>query len=498
MSLSHRLILLLALVAAVCFQPASAIAEPAQWKFIDITLQTTEQQPLLLVGGELPETTPLPYQAELAVPAGMQLQWIGEILGGDPSQDPDVQYTKTSANGMDLYRFTLTRSRSAQVELLAPAATTFDGTNYATSLSLSAWQDIPELRVSQRLAQGTTIVAADSAASLVAGDVGSVYYSKTLRDVKAGESVGLSFSYAPPVPGATAKGSAGSDSAVLVTIVLASLAIFGVLAFFAKRMIGRETAAVEPPRTTGTRPAAATAATAEAAAEPSEAPSAGRRKKTLVWALLGAGVLLIAGVFVVGNESASVAIADGRMTRDYGTISPCQSATIPVMPNDGVDLSARGEDILGSFEGMEGIGAVTLDVTRSTIDVAWCESSQSEETVRQALTAGGLVTVGASSSATASVTATATIDPAGQKQTLSVDTASETFSPDTIVLAAGMPAELTFGPAAGCITEVVIAQLGITQDLTHGGATVALPALEPGMYAFDCPMGHQGGQIIVR
>lgn len=415
MSLARRLAILAVTIVVLSFQAAAAFGQPSGWKFVDITL-LSEQQPVFIVGGELPEGTPLPHEAELAVPAGLQLQWIGEVLGGDPSNDPTLQYDKTSANGMDIYRFTMTRARSAQVELLAPAAIVFDGTNYATSIAWTASEDEPELRISQRVPFGTQIITADPAASLASGDAGSAYYTKTLRDVKVGQLIDLSFTYAPPAPGTAAPaGATSSDTTAFVIIGIAFVAMLGLLALVMRRTFAQP---ADEPRSSTTRvaaekePAAARAeATEPPAAETTEA--VGRAKKSILVPLIGGAAFLVIGVLVIGSVSSSVAVTGDRMTRDYGSTSACQFSTIPVTARDGVDLSAQATKILAAFEGMEGMGKVTLDTARSTVDVEWCESSQTEDSLRQALAATGLVDAG-QTPAQSSAPPTATVDPAGQ------------------------------------------------------------------------------------
>lgn len=59
----------------------------------------------------------------------------------------------------------------------------------------------------------------------------------------------------------------------------------------------------------------------------------------------------------------------------------------------GVDLSKQGEKLVDAFIGQAEIGDVILDVNRSTIDVTFCESRQSPESVKQILEGTGLVTV---------------------------------------------------------------------------------------------------------
>ena len=118
--------------------------------------------------------------------------------------------------------------------------------------------------------------------------------------------------------------------------------------------------------------------------------------------------------------------------------------------------------------------------------------------MRQALSSSGLITLGQGQSSAAAPPTTATVDASGKKQTAEVDTASGNFAPSQIALKAGVPAEISFGSAAGCLSEVVISELGINQDLTKGPATVKLPALEAGTYKFACAMGHQAGQLVVQ
>ena len=59
---------LLALSASV------ALAAPSAWQNVDVTRHFEQDGSILLVSGDLPETAKLPAEAELAVPAGSQLQ----------------------------------------------------------------------------------------------------------------------------------------------------------------------------------------------------------------------------------------------------------------------------------------------------------------------------------------------------------------------------------------------------------------------------------------
>lgn len=103
---------------------------------------------------------------------------------------------------------------------------------------------------------------------------------------------------------------------------------------------------------------------------------------------------------------------------------------------------------------------------------------------------------GGGASAGPSVVGTATID--GGVQRVAVDASTGRYVPDVIVLEAGVPAEITFSQASGCLAVVEIPALGISEDLTRGPVTVRIPALEPGEIEFSCGMRMVFGKIAVR
>jgi hypothetical protein len=85
----------------------------------------------------------------------------------------------------------------------------------------------------------------------------------------------------------------------------------------------------------------------------------------------------------------------------------------------------------------------------------------------------------------------------GDVQTISVDV-SNGYAPNVIRLAAGVPAEITFGQGSGCMAEVMSEDLGFFEDLTGGPVTVRLEGLAPGTYSFSCGMQMVFGQIVVE
>jgi len=83
-------------------------------------------------------------------------------------------------------------------------------------------------------------------------------------------------------------------------------------------------------------------------------------------------------------------------------------------------------------------------------------------------------------------------------QRIAVDASTGRYVPDVIVLKAGVPAEITFSQASGCLAVVEIPALGISEDLTQGPVTVRIPPLQPGEIEFSCGMRMVFGKIAVR
>lgn len=63
---------------------------------------------------------------------------------------------------------------------------------------------------------------------------------------------------------------------------------------------------------------------------------------------------------------------------------------------------------------------------------------------------------------------------------------------------AGVPLKLEFGQGGGCTAAVQFQELGIYEDLTDGGGTVSLPALEPGEYPLYCQSMMVMGVLTVQ
>lgn len=401
MSRTFQLFVAALFAAVMAFSASPARAASVEWKTVDVTLQTEQGQSMLLVSGELPADASLPYETELAVPAGTDLQWIGEILGGPAADDPTLEYTKSTAEGMDVYKFTLTKSRIAQVEGLVQGMSGFDGANYTSSLKWTAWQPVGEVRLNHRIPASAQIVQPATGAETQQGGGGYNYYTKAVTEPKAGDVLDLTFSYALPAA-APASTNAGNSSSTgfLIVILLSAVAGLALVAYkVSVKMAGKNAPAAVSVATTSSRksssPSAEESSAESVTEEPDEAEDApAKRPSPLVPVLVVVGVF-VAAFLVAGNMGTSAKAIDGTIKKSFGAASPCASASIPVTPKQGVDLESQGVQLIDAFTGHEGIGDVTLDLKAMRIDMTFCESEQTEASIRQILSGTGLVEPGA-------------------------------------------------------------------------------------------------------
>ena len=75
------------------------------------------------------------------------------------------------------------------------------------------------------------------------------------------------------------------------------------------------------------------------------------------------------------------------------------------------------------------------------------------------------------------------------------------YSPSTVVLKKGIPAQVNFDmrDSTACLSHVVFEQLGVNKDLTKQKiTTVNIPTDKTGTYNFACGMDMFHGKVIVK
>ncbi len=392
---------MLAAALVVGMAPA-AQAAPVPFESYEVGLHEEGGRSILIVTGTVPEDIPLPAQIRLPAPKSWQLQWSGEILGANPDDDISADPEKTTSGAGDVYTFALTRSRTAQIEVMGPPLTAFDGRTYRTQLAWAPLDDVARVRMSLALPAGARIIGGTEGAEFFPVDKTGGYWSKTFSDVEAGQPLDLAASYALAVSAGSTSGATPRNNVALAVILLAAIVLFGV-AFTAIRrkmrpgrgdtdcdlLAASETGAAETRSATTANTAPADPAGGAAPGEEDRAP----RRSSLPALIITA----VAGTFVVvalaaGSRSAATHSSDGVVSRTFSTAEACSQVSIPLTARQDVDLAASADALLKGLEAVPGISTAALYVDESRIDIGYCDSSASEAQLREALASTGLVT----------------------------------------------------------------------------------------------------------
>jgi len=127
----------------------------------------THNQWIVIIGGTLDESVPLPATIEVAVPTASPVFWFGEVGGsGDPALDPrfpgDFSEMRRTEGDFDIYTATMTTYHSMQIEYRLnhnPFTQGPDGPTIA--LEYTPLQDVRELRLAAALPPGGAVLARD-------------------------------------------------------------------------------------------------------------------------------------------------------------------------------------------------------------------------------------------------------------------------------------------------------------------------------------------------
>jgi hypothetical protein len=388
--------LMSAIIILTCTVPA--FAKSAAWELVDVTVHDDETTPVMLVAGQLPEGTALPADVELSVPSGSQLQWVGEILGGPPAQDPEATYKVEKRTGLDVYTFTLTKARRAQLEVIAPKAVMSDGTTSKVSLKWVPSQDVPEVRLSMLIPTGARIVTPAQGASTVPGGSGGSYYTRVVRGVKAGAPISLAFAFTAPavaapqtVPGAASQNGPVAGIVLTVALVLAALVAVAIVRRIGAT-VGAKSQLVATDDVEESLPDDEDSAPVKASkTAPANRPKANATMRLATWIVIGALAVMVVAVAVGAGKPQ---VAGDTISRTLSQGDPCVTTTLPLKFPSGTDPVQAADKMFGILGKMDGVRVATVYRTNPRIDIGFCESSASEASLRAALSPTGLLAEG--------------------------------------------------------------------------------------------------------
>ncbi len=183
-------------------------------------------------------TPSCPATILIPVPQGATTNWVGEILGGDPTKDPERTYTTVQGTGGQALQVTLEQTRSAQAEFTI--ASTSSGGNVTANLT---WiQSAPSTRTefSVRMPAGVSAVQITPTPEgvPVTNELGESLYGLPTKVMKPGDTTVVAVTYSTGQAGQQGQGGAASSGSTILWVLIAALllvlAILG-FSFLSKR-----------------------------------------------------------------------------------------------------------------------------------------------------------------------------------------------------------------------------------------------------------------------
>lgn len=185
----------LATLCLVLILPGVALAAGEDvWYAVGLTVYDLEEgkEPTLVMSSQAREGTELPVDVAIAIPKGAEVLWAGQILGGDPAADPQLEATIDTGTDYDVLRFTLTQSLIAQIEMTMPQdwiTSTDDGRRIGVEWMSAGLVDRARVAITVPLAYHLEDVSPTSQVEVRPSDI---LYSAETSPVAAGQTIVLS------------------------------------------------------------------------------------------------------------------------------------------------------------------------------------------------------------------------------------------------------------------------------------------------------------------
>ena len=402
---------LFAVLALTLAAPAFAAKSPtgsAGWDSVNVTLHSEGQSSVMLISGTLPEGTELPALVELSAPTGSQVQWAGEILTGSAEGDPRVEYEVDTRDGLDVYSFTLEKSLTGQIEVIHPELLTFDGHSYTAALKWTPTVPVKTLAMNLMVPPGAEPGPSAGRLESIAGPDGGRYLRQTVENPEVDREVAVSVLYTMTAPDAPAASTAGGGGTALIVILgVFALAAAGALIAIGSKARNRAATREErdeddepetefPDGETPVESAALDEDDEDAAEEDDTEPPAPRKLNVVPIVVVAA--IVFAAAFAVSAGSRGVAQGD-TISMEYAAVDACTASHFSLAPPAGASLKKDADDILNALRSVAGLAGATVDLTASTIEVRYCDSSASADQILAALVTTGYTATPAGTSA---------------------------------------------------------------------------------------------------
>lgn len=179
------------------------------------------------------------------------------------------------------------------------------------------------------------------------------------------------------------------------------------------------------------------------------------------------------------------------VSETLGSAEAKATSSFDITLQEGGDAAHEADHVFDSIKN-PALASAALNVKTLKLEVRYDDALIKESEIRQMLAKAGYVR------ATAADAVPATLSADGKSQELSLAQGEQALEPKLVSAKAGIPLKLVFGQGSAHLSSVSIAEFGVKQDLTQGGATVEIQDPKPGTYNIVCAEGYPDGTLIVE
>jgi LPXTG-motif cell wall-anchored protein len=193
---------------------------------------TNPNQAAVIADVQLSPSVKLPARVRIPIPKGATVQWAGEILGGDPSADPERTFVVVKGAGGGSYaEFTLQKARRGQIDCSGIQLKT-EGEQVSFTSSWVQSTETTAVLLTVRLPAGVSrvTISPKPEGSPQTNMQGESLYALPLLSLPVGQKQDVSVSYSTN-PSGTAPATGSSRTAILVVLGVLLVGAVGVLAF---------------------------------------------------------------------------------------------------------------------------------------------------------------------------------------------------------------------------------------------------------------------------
>ncbi len=203
-------------------------------------------QSVVILSLVLPDSAPLPATVRIPVPEGVKLDWVGEIAGVDPSQDPTRTYTLVDGEGGQYVEYEVSTSRVAQIEGSGPALSIVGAeTSFKLRFTQTAPSDIVSFSVRLPAGMAPLSMSPEAIAEPDQNDAGESLYTLPQLEMSPGDVQEVAVVYAA----GTGETSGTGSTAPIVVVLAAGIVVAIIALMYSIRRQGAAAASetAEPP-----------------------------------------------------------------------------------------------------------------------------------------------------------------------------------------------------------------------------------------------------------